>query len=243
MDYDDIDYDESYSIRDIDNNWSNSNMDYEADSDSDSDMDDYNYNYNNNAKNWSLLTGDKINRQTNRHNNSFLDIINKKLESLKNDERSTIFTKVERKNDSFLDLYEKMKVLNSPLENGKEFEPHYRSSSKSVIDNRYNRQKDNSTRTDISISMIDNSKATDKAISIIYKDKEKDELKKETSQIEIMHEESKRQKTNNMKDGPAHERITRMEDKEMFKKGMVKEMIERMERQNSEELCRKLKTK
>ena len=45
MDYDDIDYDESYSISDIDNNWLNSNMDYnEIDSDSDSDTDDYNYN-------------------------------------------------------------------------------------------------------------------------------------------------------------------------------------------------------
>ena len=29
MDYDDIDYDEGYSTRDIDNNWSNSNMDYD----------------------------------------------------------------------------------------------------------------------------------------------------------------------------------------------------------------------
>ena len=109
MDYDDIDYDEGYSMRDIDNNWSNSNMDYETDSDSDSDMDDYNYNYNNNAKNWSMLTGDTINRQTNRHNNSFLDIINKKLEAIENDERSTAYTKEERKNDSFLDLYEKIK--------------------------------------------------------------------------------------------------------------------------------------
>ena len=29
MDYDDIDFDEGYSVRDIDNNWLNSNMDYE----------------------------------------------------------------------------------------------------------------------------------------------------------------------------------------------------------------------
>ena len=60
------------------------------------------YNYNNSTNNWSTLTRDKINRQTDRHNNSFLDIINKKLESLENFERSII---VERKNDSFLDLY------------------------------------------------------------------------------------------------------------------------------------------
>ena len=34
MDYDGIDYDEGYSMIDIDNNWSNSNMEYdETDSD------------------------------------------------------------------------------------------------------------------------------------------------------------------------------------------------------------------
>ena len=49
MDYDEIDYDEGYSISDIDNNWSNGNMDYETDFDSDSDIDDYNY-YNNRIK-------------------------------------------------------------------------------------------------------------------------------------------------------------------------------------------------
>ena len=52
----------------------------------------------------------KINRQTNRQNNSFLDRINIKLEFFEAIERSTT---VERKNDrdnridSFLDLYEK----------------------------------------------------------------------------------------------------------------------------------------
>ena len=64
MDYDDIDYDEGYSMRAIDNNWFNGNMDYETDSDSDRDTDDYNYNYNynNNKNNWSTYIGDKINR-------------------------------------------------------------------------------------------------------------------------------------------------------------------------------------
>ena len=111
MNYDDIDYDEGYSMIDIDNNWSNSNMDYdETDSDSESKIDDYNYNSSTN--NWSTLTRDKINRQTNKHNDSFLDRINKKLESLEATERSVI---VERKNDSFLDLYERLKALISPL--------------------------------------------------------------------------------------------------------------------------------
>ena len=57
MDYDNIDYDEGYSMSDIDNNWLNNDMGYETDSDSDSDTDDYNYNYNNNTNNWSTYTG------------------------------------------------------------------------------------------------------------------------------------------------------------------------------------------
>ena len=87
MDYDNIDYDEGYSMRDIDNNWLNSNMDYdETDSDFDSEIDDYNSSTNN----WSILTGDKINLQTNKHNDNFLDRINKKLKSLEATERSVI---------------------------------------------------------------------------------------------------------------------------------------------------------
>ena len=123
MDYDDIDYDEGYSMIDIGNNWSNSNMEYdETDSDSDNEIVDYNYNSSTN--NWSILTGDKINRQTNKHNDNFLDRINKKLESLEAAKRSVI---VEKKNDSFLDLYERLKALNSPLKNEREFEAHHRS--------------------------------------------------------------------------------------------------------------------
>ena len=96
MDYDDIDYDEGYSIRDIDNNWLNSNMDYdETDSDSDSDINDYNYN--NSTNNWNTLTEDKINRQIDRHNNSLLEKTNKKLEFLETVERSITNTKIERK--------------------------------------------------------------------------------------------------------------------------------------------------
>ena len=80
MDYNDIDYDEGYSIRDIDNNWLNGNMDYK---DTNSDCDTDEYNYNNSTNNWSTLIGDKINQQTDRYNNnSLLDRINKKLESL-----------------------------------------------------------------------------------------------------------------------------------------------------------------
>ena len=70
-----------------------------------------------------------------------MDRINKKLESLEAIERSVTVERqndssVERKNDSFLDLYERLKALNSPLKNEREFEPHHRSSSiKTMIDN------------------------------------------------------------------------------------------------------------
>ena len=105
MDYDDIDYDEGYSMKDINDNWSNSDMEYETDSDSNSEIDDHNYNSKTN--NWSILTGDKISQQTNKHNDSFLERINKILKSLEATERSII---VEMENDSFFDLYERLKA-------------------------------------------------------------------------------------------------------------------------------------
>ena len=51
-------------------------------------------------------------------------MINKKLESLETVERSITYTRTKRKkkNDSFMDLYEKMKAIN--------FEPHYRTPSR-----------------------------------------------------------------------------------------------------------------
>ena len=54
-------------------------------------------NYNNSTNNWSILTRDKINRQTDRHNNSLLEKINKKLEFFETVERSITNTKVEKK--------------------------------------------------------------------------------------------------------------------------------------------------
>ena len=179
MDYDDKDYDEGYSIRDIENDWLNGNMDYETDSDSDSDMDDYNYNYNNSTNNWSTLTGDKTNQQTDRRNNSFLDIINKKLEYLENIERCIA---VERKNDGFLDLLEKLKVLN--LE--REFEPHHRSPlTKIMIDNWHNKRNSVIEKCHINSSRKDDRelKAIERPMAITYKDNKidigKDDLKKE----------------------------------------------------------------
>ena len=174
MNYDDIDYDEGYSIRDIDNNWLNSNMDYdETYFDFDSDIDDYNHN--NSTNNWSTLPEDKINRQTDRHNNSLLEKINKKLESLETVERSIINTKVERKSDSFLDLLERMKALNSKSEKEREFEPHHRSPlAKTMTDNRHNER--NSVIENWHNSRKDGRelKATERPIAITYKDNKKD---------------------------------------------------------------------
>ena len=76
-------------------------------------------------------------------------MINKKLESLENVERSITYTRVERKNDSFLDLLERMKALNSPLEKEREFEPHHRSPLvKTMTDNWHDKQENSLVSTD-----------------------------------------------------------------------------------------------
>ena len=189
MDYDDIDYDEGYNMIDIDNNWSNSNMEYnETDSDSDSEIDDYNYNSNTN--NCSILTGDKINRQTNNHIDSFLDRINKKLESLEAIERSVTLERkdssVERKNDSFLDLYERLKALNSPLKYGREFEshhrlfefePHHRSSSTKTMTDNWHINNNRKDETDLQTL-----KATD-----IRVDRKIDPIEERVTRIEVTY--------------------------------------------------------
>ena len=197
MDYDDIDYDEGYSIRDIDNNWIKSNKDYdETYSDSDSDRDDYNYNSSTN--NWSILIGDKIDRKTDRHNNSLLDMINKKLESLETAERSIINTRVERKSDSFLDLLERMKALNSKKE--REFEPHHRSPLvQTMTDNWHNRQMDSLVSTDRLTNMTCR-KNDERNVSMTFlpeskKDsccimQKKSEVEKDVCPIEIVRRET-----------------------------------------------------
>ena len=114
----------------------------------------YDYNYNNCTNNWSTLTRDKINWQTDGHNNSLLDRINKKLESLEIVERSITNTKVGRKNDSFLELLKKMKALN--LEKEREFEPYHKSPLVKIMKNNWhNRQKDNLVSIDITMNMTD----------------------------------------------------------------------------------------
>ena len=89
-----------------------------------------------------------------------LEKINKKLESLETMEKSIINTRVEKKSDSFLDLLERMKALNSK----REFEPYHRSPlTKTMIDNWHNSRKDSRKL-----------KATERLIAITYKDNKKD---------------------------------------------------------------------
>ena len=100
-----------------------------------------------------------------------MDIINKKIEYLENIDRSAIYTKVENKSDSFLDLYERMKALNSPLKQESKFEPHHRSSlTKTMTDNWYinNSRKD---KIEIGLQIL---KATDRRV-----DKKLTQLRKE----------------------------------------------------------------
>ena len=55
-----------------------------------------------------------------------------------------------------MDLLERMKPLNSPLEKERQFKPHHKSPLvKTMTDNWHNRQKDNSISTNISMNMTD----------------------------------------------------------------------------------------
>ena len=106
-----------------------------------------------------------------------LDRINKKLEYLEIVERYIVKTKVERKNDSFLDLLERMKTLNLESEKEREFEPHHRSPlAKTMTDNRHNERNSVIENWHINNSRKDDRelKATERPIAIKYKDNKKD---------------------------------------------------------------------
>ena len=162
----------------------------------------------------------------------------KKFESLEAIERSTT---VERKNDrdnridSFLDLYEKFKALNS--EQKRNFEPHQRSSL--VTDNWHDRKNSSlvSTNRFINSNRKDYRQEVQKMIDLV----------KDRSSIE-------RQENNNRKDDII-ETIQKKkidgdkEEKGIIRKGIVKDMLERIGRQqgnstitNSKDgtLCKKL---
>ena len=151
-------------------------------------------------------------------------MINKKLQSLENIERSTT---VERKNDSFLDLYERIKALSSE----REFEPHHRLAlTKTMTDNWHNEKNSVIENWHINSSRKDDRelKATERSIAITYKDNKKDfderkdyshvvqkmiEVEKVRSSIEIMQKKDdiERQENNNRKDSIVMERTTPIE--------------------------------
>ena len=80
---------------------------------------------------------------------------NNKLKALESIDRPVTYTKVERKGNSLIDLLEKMKSLDSPLEKERDFEPHHRSLLvKTMIDNWHNRQKSSLISIDIPINTI-----------------------------------------------------------------------------------------
>ena len=129
---------------------------------------------------------------------------------------------VEKKNDSFLDLYERLKALNSPFKHEREFEPHHRSSStKTMTDNWHinNNRKDKTGLLTLKATDIRVDRKTNpiKESTTRIEDKKKD-LIKETSTIEsvrnIINEDKERDK---------------------IKKGKVKEILEKFERPNSEQ--------
>ena len=99
--------------------------------------------------------------------------------------------------------------------------------------------------TEISMNMTDIKNS--KKYSLIETSDEQNNLKtlkttltekKESSPIEIMQKEDdiERQKSNNKKDDLIMERITHIEDKGMIRKCIVKEMLEKIERQNDNTL-------
>lgn len=51
------------------------------------------------------------------------ELVNKELKALESIDKPVTYTKVERKSYSSMDLLEKMKSLNSPLEKERDFEP------------------------------------------------------------------------------------------------------------------------
>ena len=84
-----------------------------------------------------------------------------------------------------MDLYERIKALNSPLEKEREFEPHHRSPlAKTMADNWHNKRNSVNENWHINSRKDDGElKATNRPIAITYKDNKKDigkdDLKKE----------------------------------------------------------------
>ena len=160
------------------------------------------------------------------------------MESLKAIERSTT---VERKNDRdnrigcFLELYEKIKDLNSEQE--RNFESHQRSSL--VTNNWHDRKNSRLVSTDKFINITcrkDDVRNNSKTLETTLTER-KDYSQEVQKMIDVVKVRSsiERQENNNRKDNII-ETIQKMKldgDKEkgIIRKGIVKEMLERIERQ------------
>ena len=166
-------------------------------------------------------------------------------------ERSVI---VESKNDSFLDLYERLKALNSPLKNEREFEPHYRSSStKTMTDSCYiNNNSKKEIDKNLQTLKATNRKVIEETDPIRERvtrieDKRKDPIK-ETSTIEsvrdIINEDKERGK---IRKGIVKEMLEKIEGQKSLIETSTEERIKRvLKKENStlkEPLCKKFDTK
>ena len=107
---------------------------------------------------------------------------------------SITYTRVERKSDSFLDLFERLKALNSPLEKEREFGLHHRSPlTKIMTDNWHNERNSAIKYWHINNSRKDNRelKATEMPIAITYKDNKKYFEKEDLKTLEATLTEKK----------------------------------------------------
>ena len=135
-------------------------------------------------------------------------------------ERSVI---VERKNDSVLDLYERLKALNSPLKNEREFEPHHRSSSTKPMTNSCYINNNKKEEIDKNLQTL---KATD-----IRVDRKTNPIEERVTRIEDKRKDFIKEKSTieSVKDI-----INENKERGTIRKGMVKDTLEKFERQNGE---------
>ena len=135
-------------------------------------------------------------------------------------ERSVI---VERKNDSVLDLYERLKALNSPLKIERESEPHHRSSSTKPMTNSCYINNNKKEEIDKNLQTL---KATD-----IRADRKTNPIEERVTRIEDKRKDfiKERSTIESVKDI-----INENKERGTIRKGMVKDTLEKFERQNGE---------
>ena len=133
------------------------------------------------------------------------------------------FVIVEKKNNSFLDLYERLKALNSPLKNEREFEPHHRSSLTKTMTNSCYINNNSKEEIDRNLQTL---KATD-----IRVDRKTNPIEERVTCIEDKTENFIKERSNI---DSVRDIINEDKERDKIKKGMVKETLEKFERPNSE---------